>query len=333
MLGAFALDWQVGRARMAIDRRGFLSMMGVASVLGARLCANAALNSEFDENLSVFLSDIHVVGAGVSGKYSFTRKELDKRIDEILSIHPRPRRVVTFGDLAFNHGEKDSYEYARSAFKRLQDIGIKVVHGLGNHDRRDAFLEVFPEFAKTTLVEGAIVHEVDLGACDLILFESDNSGMKQIVQERFNEILAARKRPFLAGSHHPSYLTTQKIKDVLLADAIRDYPLCAGWVHGHKHFWSNRENMDKTRTRHFVRDLCLPSGGIQGDIGLVILRTYPDRAVATLHQKGFWYGVDLPTEDDVAPDKAEFTARTVENDGQICTFSFARKNNTQKERK
>jgi len=43
----------------------------------------------------------------------------------------------------------------------LEAVGIRVTLTMGNHDRRDAFLEVFPEYAKTTKVPGRIVSVVE----------------------------------------------------------------------------------------------------------------------------------------------------------------------------
>ena len=120
-------------------RREFLKRMTCATAGAAALGCASIRRDGIDPNLTVFLSDIHVVPDGhrYLPHFRHTREQLRCRIDEILAMRPRPARVVTFGDLAFNHGEATSYAYAAPLFDELAAAGIAVTHAMGNHDRRD----------------------------------------------------------------------------------------------------------------------------------------------------------------------------------------------------
>ena len=91
----------------------------------------------------------------------------------------------------------------------------------------------------------------------------------------------AAKRPVILGAH----LSQRELKvgGRPIFELLRDSEKVVGWINGHEHrwkketlFWGGGPNED------VLRALMLPTGGAWGEIGLVTLRTYPDRAVATL---------------------------------------------------
>ena len=45
---------------------------------------------------------------------------------------------------------------------------------MGNHDRRDNFLQVWPEYAKTSPVKGRIVSKVEMPHVDLLMLDTLN---------------------------------------------------------------------------------------------------------------------------------------------------------------
>ena len=65
----------------------------------------------------------------------------------------------------------------------------------------------------------------------------------------------------------------------------------------------------------------LPTGGAWGEIGLVTLRTYPDRAVGTLKM------IDMVWHDALKPGERRpksFDAVVADQDGEHVTFPFER---------
>ena len=93
-------------------------------------------------------------------------------VAEILKLDPLPSRAVVFGDLAWLWGNKMDYQCSAPYLKMLEDAGIPVTVGMGNHDRRSTFLEVHPRYAKTTKIPGRIVSVVDAGAVDFLMLET-----------------------------------------------------------------------------------------------------------------------------------------------------------------
>ena len=284
----------------------------------------SADRTHVDQNLSVFLGDVHVPGDGVAlnkedrgGTVMYER--LSSVVDEVLAMRPRPARVVVFGDIAYLHGEAADYRKSKPLFERLTKAGIQVVLGMGNHDRREPFLESYPEYRTTTPVPGAIVSCVSLGTADLILLDSlDEEGGKAKIspaEERWiRETLPAWPRPFFVGAHH----------------APRDIPFGAGpiswylvglgnfrgFIHGHWHTWQEWTLLDwgKGGVR---RAIGLPSTGFWGDIGYVKFRTDATSATAELVQKDFYF---LRYQADPSKRDPAWAWRVRENDGRTVSF-------------
>ena len=84
---------------MNMNRRNFIkgtAWMGAAAFAGG--CVSDGVSSGgTDENLSVFISDLHIGGANPALGYTHAR--LNRVVDEILAMRPLPRRVVCFGEL------------------------------------------------------------------------------------------------------------------------------------------------------------------------------------------------------------------------------------------
>lgn len=274
-----------------IGRRSFLAL-GTAVAAAPFL---PAATGKVDEDLAVFLSDIHV-SAGTKGHYG---KDLPKIVDRILALKPRPRTVVDFGDLACGTGELEAYRLARPQFERLWAAGIRTIHLMGNHDRRGNFRTVFPEAAKATLVPDRQVYELHFKHLDFLFLDTlggDDNGTDQHPKPDLGDAqtaylknyLAAAKRPFMIGSHHQlgSFrFGKENLKDVLLKN-----PQCAGFVHGHLHTWST-EWFPSPHWKYLTsfHAVGLPSADCDGDIGFVLFRPLADRAVFKLDQWDFWF--------------------------------------------
>ena len=277
---------------MDLSRRRFLGMAG-ASVAAPRLFAKA--KSDYDPDLTVLLSDIHV-----------------------------------FGDLAWLFGRKEDYLQSLPYLKQLEDAGIPVTIGMGNHDRRSTFLEVHPSYLERTKVPGRIVTVCDAGAVDFLMLDglqgTDDRGLRDMgpgfgkldkdQQDWLLAELPKRKKPFFVCSHFPVQELTAGGKP--LARALVTAPNVIGYIHGHDHRWYKRYMRNGWRKGEIVkRTLCLPSTGHWGDIGYVLLRTCGNRAVASLVQKEFFF--PSPSEPG-APANALWDVIVAENKGQTCTF-------------
>lgn len=312
---------------MNIGRRNFLgglAALGVASS-GKTLFAKEA--KDFDQDLTVLLSDTHINGAEDGPTYQ--RDKLAIVVGEILRMDPLPAQAVLLGDFSWSWGDKKDYLVAAELLKPLTDAGIKLTIGMGNHDRRSTFLEVYPEYAKTTKIPGRIVSQIDLGKVDLIMLDglqgSDDrkigdSGpvpglLCQDQQDWLMEALPKWKKPLLVCSHFPLDEMTAGGKP--LENLLVTSPKVAGYLHGHNHRWYKLDVRQGYSSANVKRSLCLPSTGHWGDIGYTTLRVHPDRIVASLRQYEYFF----PRPDIGTPEERRlWDYATAENQNQTCTF-------------
>ena len=76
---------------MDVNRRNFIA--GALCVgAGVSGCRTLSRMDGPDENLSVFISDLHV--GGVNKKLTYTRPRLEKVVNEILAMRPLPMRPM-----------------------------------------------------------------------------------------------------------------------------------------------------------------------------------------------------------------------------------------------
>ena len=321
-----------------MTRRSFF--IGAAATAAAPVVAKAMMAGDcVDENLSVFISDIHVSGEGIKGtawgdQPTYQNPYFERIVGEILAMRPRPKRVVCFGDVSLWYGLKQDYEASLPGFRRLADAGIEVHIAMGNHDRRESFLAVHPQYAKTSPVPGRIVSVVDLGTCDLILLDSLNqTGKKEgdpnavggtIDAEQWDWLKAESKkrtRPFLCGAHHPPREMAREIdgKRSNVLSFLLESPNFRGWVRGHDHRWSTDYFMRGWNSTEIIREAVLPSTGWWGHIGYAVMRTYADRAVLELKADDFHFPKPLKAGEKRP---AQWDAIIAENRNQSCTFVF-----------
>jgi len=306
---------------MNINRRNFLGLAALAAAAGGcRVFTGAA--SDFDDNLSVFLSDLHC--NGTQAKPAYQRDNLARVVAEILKLDPLPRRCLCFGDFAYLFGPKGDYAKTVELMRPLFAAGIQVFLGMGNHDKRNNFLEFYPDYAKTSPVPGRIVSDISLGACDFLLLDSldeaPGEGWNPVpgkIEGAQLEWLEARvkgaRKPFFAGAHHP-------MNEVKINKLLCESSLAAGYIHGHNHKWYHQFcQTGRYNNPHVVRTACLPSTGHWGDIGFSLFRTYPDRAVLTVRQLDFFFPEPLPA----AKRPRAWDQIVQEHDGDSVTFFYA----------
>ena len=313
-----------------MDRRKFVESLMAMGFIGTINAGDAfsmvkniptaspkARKGKFDENLVVFISDLHTNPSG------YQPDKCRKIVQDILKLKPLPQNVITFGDLAYLTGKRDEYALAREILAPLEEAGIKVTHGMGNHDRRTNFAEVFPEHAKRSLLKDRFVNIVETPYADIIMLDSLQQGeddktwitpgaLDEAQVAWLKETLANYKKPVFVTAHHP--ITETKIQSVLL-----DSPTCCGYIHGHDHRWRVDWFKRNYSDQRMIRILCLPSTGHWGDIGYTTFRLGPDQAVAELHQSEFFFPkpVDNPAERPV-----QWQMITDDHKGLTCTFSY-----------
>ena len=317
-----------------MTRRGFLAGFAAAAAAPKIFAAEAA---DFDERLAVFLSDLHVSGLETdprSGKPLKThpRAWLRRSVAEILKMTPLPRHVFVFGDIAYLQGRVQDYRCSYSELKLLVDAGIKLSLGLGNHDHRKAFLEVWPEYEKRTVVPGFIHTVTSLPDFDLIMLDTldEKEGVNtynpvagalgKAAQDWILAELPKWHRPFVLGAHHsPWELKFEKGKK-RLAERLAQFPMCRGFVHGHDHLW--KTELVSWKDARALPLLTLPSNGFWGDIGYATVRSVASGnrkvATATLVQKDFFLGAPVPPADR----RPDWNLRLGDNQGRRCTFAL-----------
>ncbi|MBQ7188621.1 MAG: metallophosphoesterase [Kiritimatiellae bacterium] len=313
---------------MMTSRRLFLSGMAAAGVSSVVSRTDAAQDQAGgnsiarDPNLAVFISDLHLNGLRDEvPTHLYEEQCFRKTVQDILALRPRPAQVVCFGDIAYHWGQPEDYRLAFALFRPLVEAGIKVTFGMGNHDHRENFLELWPEYRKSTLVPGRIVSRVELPHADLLMLDTLNAKpilkkqgsfpgeMDAAQREWLTETLEATTKPVFTCSHHHPNEDTVKIGKLLHSSRS-----CAGHIYGHWHIWMRNFIHDGWLPQDLLSIACLPSTGHWGDIGFVTFRTYPDKAVLTLHQKAFFF-TGGPEEH---PRNCEEIVR--EKNGQSFTF-------------
>lgn len=313
---------------MAINmtRRSFLA--GATATAAVAGTAKAMMAPTVDDSLSVFLSDLHVRDPQCHQYRYFAAI-----VDEILSLNPRPKHVVVFGDIAYTCGLKPEYETSRPLFRKLIDAGMDITFGMGNHDRRAAFLSVWPGYKNRILLPGKIVSRADLGSVDLLMLDGlqgtddradDDMGpvdgkLDKAQEDWLYAYLKGLKKPTILASHYPlaDMRGTEKRS---FADHFRDYPLLCGYIYGHLHRWDPYWTKHGWGMSKLLRNVCLPSTGHWGDIGYVLFRAEAHKGTATFVQKDFFFsepakdGEMRPQEwDDILSDRSR---------DLVCTFRW-----------
>ena len=296
-----------------MDRKEFLASMlvlGGAAIVPSVAKADAlerieklvakASGKKIDSRLTVLLSDIHICGElkdGKSSHYPYNPTSLQLRIEEILSMRPLPANVLVFGDVAWDYGLEEDYRYAAELLRPLEDAGIKLTLGLGNHDRRAAFFKVFPQYVQTSPVKGRAVSVVALPDVDVVMLDSlaEKPNLKprqattvsgEVNEEQvawLKEFLSQSKRPAILCAHHP--LNEMPSLEKLISSSSN----VAGFVYGHVHFWSKTPYIIRSRTpQRMVQTVSLPAT-FYGDIGMAVMRTDATGAKIEFSSKGYWW--------------------------------------------
>ena len=301
-----------------------LDKVAEAAIAEAKASAKRGTR-KIDPATAVLLSDIHICGELVDGKpkyYPYNPTCLKLRIAEILQMRPLPANVLVFGDVAWDHGLEEDYRYAAELLSELEQAGIKVTLGMGNHDRRAPFFKVFEQYNSSTKVAGRVVSVVELPDFDFVMLDSlaelPNLKLRQSTTvsgeisggqiEWLGEWMKGRTRRVVLGSHHPLGEMGN------LEKFIAENPKVAGYVYGHTHIWNKGVRVVRPRKElHMVPTLGLPAT-FYGDIGFAVMRSTPEAVTFEYSSKGFWW----PQPKENPP--AEWQSRTEDLADERCKF-------------
>ncbi len=311
--------------------------MGVAAV-GAGGCAGLpfAGRPRKDETLVALLSDCHV---GNWKSPAYQGEKFRDCIARVLSLDPLPGKMLIPGDLAYLWGRREDYALSRQLLQPVLDAGIELTIGMGNHDRRENFLEFWPEYAARSPVPGRIVSRIRGVHFDYIMLDTLNQPVETdrwitpgTLEGEQREWLAATckaaKRPFLVLSHHPAgelgepgtgntHRSARAFGEIIMGP--KDAPTrCCGYIHGHDHRWYVTRSLCSWQESRVGRTAALPSTGHWGDIGYSLLREHPDRAELQLVQYDY-FSPKPPKPGD--PPNPAWQAIVRDNAHARCTFT------------
>jgi len=314
---------------MMTNRRAFLrAVLSCGAVAGLQGCGTRLFTGarrDYDEHLTVFLSDLHVRS---NDTYQYRR--LAQIVQEILRMDPLPRRVVVFGDIAYLYGQAGDYRTSASLLRLFVDAGIELTLGMGNHDRRSNFLAAWPEYHKRLLMSSRIVSSANLGPADLLMLDglqgTDTRGetdsgpvpgaLDQAQQEWLKDRIDRLERPTFFASHFP--ISELRVCGKPLSQALGASPLVAGYIHGHDHRWyADWCHRGWGKDLPPFRTLCLPSTGHWGDIGYTTFRTSGKVARAAFVQKDFYFP---KPEEEGSTRKPVWDDIMAEHNGAACVF-------------
>lgn len=160
------------------------------------------------------ITDLHVTTLDDPYK---SKERNDARLRDVLTtiyaLKPRPMAIIASGDLV-DRGEAREYEELKALLADFREIPIYA--GMGNHDLRGPFQQVFPAdnpFVRYgTDKNGFIQYEVDFGDIRLVMIDTlDERDGKAYENGAFCSKRAAwlkrtlykSKKPTMIALHHP----------------------------------------------------------------------------------------------------------------------------------
>lgn len=185
------------------------------------------------------ISDLHIQ-ADAAGDENSGR--LQHVVRHLRNVPFRPDLLIISGDMT-EDGLPDSYERLREI---IAPVECPVLLAVGNHDRRAAFLSVFPD---TPTHDGFVHYAVDLDGRRIVVLDtleegSDGGAFCEARVAWLRATLAERpEAETLIVLHHPPALTGIGWMDIhpedawteRLAAVIRDFPQVVHLTAGHVH--------------------------------------------------------------------------------------------------
>lgn len=283
-----------------------LALSGTALVPSAsasvvRQMENLSMADVSGDATTILMGDIHISGdfneQGKPKHYPYNPICFEQQAREILAMRPLPKNLIILGDVAWDHGLKEDYEYAARLFRPLQEAGIRITMAMGNHDRRAPFFEVFGEYRTQTKVKGRVVSVIELPDVDFVVLDSLDElpnlkrGQSTNVNGKMDDeqikwlesYLSTAKRPVILSAHHP--LNEMSNLEAVIAKS----PAVVAYIYAHVHVWNKGVRIIRPRDpERMVPHISLPST-FYGDIGYAVMRTTKEEAVITYSSNGFWW--------------------------------------------
>jgi 3',5'-cyclic AMP phosphodiesterase CpdA len=187
------------------------------------------------------LTDLHI-GFDRTDPEEMNKRRLDQVLAAIAALNPKPDLVIATGDLV-DHGELEEYRRLKAI---LDDAPFEVLLCMGNHDKRGAFAEVFPD---TPSAAGFVQYFRDVAGLRIIVLDTLEPGRhggefcdgRAIWLE--GQLSQGTNIPTLLALHHPPIATgipwmtsdpnakwVQRLETV-----VKRYPQIKGLICGHVH--------------------------------------------------------------------------------------------------
>ena len=150
------------------------------------------------------ITDLHIT----TDKDPLNQRRNEGRLRQVMkaihALRPRPVAIIASGDLV-DRGEVEEYLELKRV---LADSEIPIYFALGNHDRREPFLEVFDGPGAQTDANGYVQYAVDFGAMRMVVcdtLEGENHGEYDEVRAAWlaATLDEAPDRPTAIILHHP----------------------------------------------------------------------------------------------------------------------------------
>ncbi|QDP20581.1 phosphodiesterase [Sphingomonas xanthus] len=149
------------------------------------------------------VTDLHI-GFDRDNPHELNVRRLNMVIDQLNAMRPKPSMLLVTGDLVENGDDLDAYRHMRSLVARWEG---PILWAIGNHDSREAFLEVTP--GMPTDEHGFVQYEADHGGVRWIILDTLDPGRHggMLCDERANWLdLRLQERtdvPTVIVLHHP----------------------------------------------------------------------------------------------------------------------------------
>ena len=191
------------------------------------------------------ITDLHITTDRDPENRARNAARLESVLAAIHALRPRPAAIIASGDLV---DIGDPEEYAALA-TILAGAEIPLHLTVGNHDRRQPFLDAFAGAYARTDSNGFVQYAVDVGELRLVVCDSleegvDEAGFCPARAAWLSETLdAAPDRPTVVVIHHPPILSGIQWMDprpdadwiMRLEAALADRPQVRAVICGHVH--------------------------------------------------------------------------------------------------
>lgn len=161
------------------------------------------------------ITDLHVTTHHDPLNHVRNEQRLRQVLRSIHALRPRPVAIMASGDLV-DHGDPEEYAELKAI---LAEAEIPIYFAMGNHDRREPFLEAFGEAGVQLDDQGLVQYAVDFDGlrmvvCDTLEEGHDRSGFNAERAAWLADTLDADPdTPTVVFMHHPPILSGVKWMD------------------------------------------------------------------------------------------------------------------------